>query len=107
MKKTLPSYCLYGISLFLLILTNQASAASYNIGTGGGSAFDKITSLLQDWTDFMVGPFGTAAVVGSVILGAVLWAIMPKAHILALALRAVLAATVILNIGIWMGWLGG
>lgn len=90
-----------------LLMTQYAFASTYSIGTGGGSAFDKITSLLQDWADFMTGPFGKFVVVIALVIGAIVWAVMPKHGVLAVVLRAIIAGAVLLNISLWMGWLGG
>lgn len=90
-----------------LLFANYSFADSYDIGTGGGSAFQTITNLLQDWVDFMTGPYGKAVVVGSIVIGVTLWAVAPREGILGFAIRGAIAGAVILNIAVWMRAFGG
>lgn len=88
----------------IVMLANTAFASTYSIGTVASSGgFSRIIALLQTWVDFMVGPYGKAVVVGSMIIGVTTWVVLPKEGILGYAIRAVVAGVVILNIATWMG----
>jgi len=98
-------YSINYIVSFISLFASKAFASSYSITTGGFSSggFGKVTELLQGWVDFMVGPYGKAVVVGSMIIGVTTWAVLPKEGILGYAIRGAVAGAVILNVTVWMG----
>lgn len=94
------------IALILaFFMINTVNASTYNIGSGSGG-FTNITTLLQSWVNFMVGPYGKAVVAGSIIIGVTAWAVMPKEGILGYAIRGAVAGAVVFNIVTWMGMFG-
>jgi type IV secretory pathway VirB2 component (pilin) len=99
MKNKISS-CLF---IFLLMITNYSFAGTYNIGSGGGTMFTKMTSLLQSCVDFMTGPFGAAVVVLSVCIGCAVWTFYPKEGWTGFCMRGASAGLVLLNVGVWMG----
>ncbi|RZI40354.1 hypothetical protein EGT07_23720 [Herbaspirillum sp. HC18] len=79
-----------------------AAHAGPSIGTGGGTAYSKLTTWLQNFVDFMSGPFGLAVVIISIIIAFSVWAFVPKEGIAGPVLRVVVAAIVIINVGTWV-----
>lgn len=93
------------INIALLIglaMVAEAAHAGPQLPNGGSGVFAFFASLLQDLVDFMSGPFGTAAVIVSTIVGFVTWVFAPKEGVMGVVLRVVVAAIVILNIGTWI-----
>jgi type IV secretory pathway VirB2 component (pilin) len=85
----------------VLAFANDAMAGP-SIGSGGGTAYTKLTAWLQNFVDFMSGPFGIAVVVVSIILAFSVWAFAPKEGIAGPVMRIVVAAVVIVNVGTWL-----
>lgn len=93
-------------SFFGLVTTAYAQSGP-NIGSGGGSGFSIMKRWLQNWVDFMSGPFAIAAVITSIILAYLAWAFMPKEGVVGPTVRVVVAGIVILNVGVWISTLVG
>lgn len=85
----------------LAILANTAFAGP-SLPTGGGANFAVFRTWMQNWVDFMAGPFGNAAVITACIIGFATWAILPKEGVVGIVLRVIVAAIVILNVGAWI-----
>jgi len=92
-------------SFFSCVTT--AYAQSVNIGSGGGSGFSIMKKWLQNWVDFMSGPFAVAAVITSIIIAYCAWAFAPKEGVVGPTVRIVVAGIVILNVGVWLSTLAG
>lgn len=86
----------------LVMVLSSAAHAGPSIGTGGGTAYAKLTGWLQNFVDFMSGPFGIAVVIVSIILAFSVWSFAPKEGIAGPILRLVVSAVVILNVGTWL-----
>ncbi len=89
-------------TLIISILFETQAMAGYDIGAPTSGPFAKLGSWLQDYVDFMDGPFAVAAVVLSLILALALWNFSPREGIMAVAMKAVITGIVILNIGTWI-----
>lgn len=87
----------------LSVMASHAAWAGYNIGTGGGTTWAWLRQIMQDFVDFIDGPFGTAAVVVSIVLAFAAWIFAPKEGIMGPVLRICVAAVAILNIATWLG----
>jgi type IV secretory pathway VirB2 component (pilin) len=68
--------------------------------------FKNVTSLLQAFLDFMVGPFGKAVVIISIIAAFVTWVFAPKEGIFGPILRVVVAGIAIMNAAAWITQFG-
>jgi len=84
-------------------LASAPAWAGYNVGTGGGTTWAQFRTWIQAYIDFMDGPFGTAAVVLSIVIGFAVWIFAPKEGIMGVLVRAAIAGMVILNVATWMG----
>ena len=84
-----------------LFITNAANATP-TLPSGGGSTFQIFTTWAQNFIDFMAGPFGSAAVIVSIIIAFVTWSYAPKEGIMGAVLRTVVTGIVILNIATWV-----
>lgn len=90
-------------ALFLALATSaQFAAAGPSIGSGGGSNFAVLRQWLQNFVDFMAGPFGLAVVIISIVIGFATWAMLPKEGIVGVIMRVVVAGIVIINVGTWV-----
>lgn len=83
-------------------------ADTYSIGgdSGDDGGFGLITTFFQKYVDFMTGPFAKTAIAGTLIIAAILWAVMPKEGIFGTIVRVVIAALVAMNVATWMGMFG-
>lgn len=91
------------IALLTALATLAGSAHAGPILPAGGSGpFAFFNNFLQELVDFMSGPFGTAAVIVSIIVGFVSWIFLPKEGIMGVVMRVVVTAIVILNVGAWV-----
>ena len=90
------------ILLTLAAMAGPAKAGP-ELGSGGGGTFAFFNELIQDWVDFMTGPYAKAAVIGSIILAFAGWSYAPKEGIMGHVIRIVVSGIVILNVGAWMG----
>ncbi len=88
------------ISLVLIASTNAFAGVS--VGKGGGAGFDIVTKWMQNWVDFMSGPFGIVVVVTSLLIAFGTWSLLPKEGIVAPVVRVVVSAIVVLNVGTWI-----
>ena len=66
------------IFLFSCFPFSAFTSSSYNIGGDTSGGFGLISEFFQKYVDFMTGPFSKAALASSLIIGVVVWAIMPK-----------------------------
>jgi type IV secretory pathway VirB2 component (pilin) len=91
----------------LLLIASSKAFAGVSVGKGGGAGFDIASKWLQNWVDFMTGPFGIAVVITSLIIAFGTWAMMPKEGIVAPVLRVVVSGIAILNVVTWLATLQG
>lgn len=89
-------------SFLTAISASSAAWAGYDIGSPSSGPFAKLGGWLQDYVDFMDGPFAIAAVVLSIILAVVIWNFAPREGIMSNLMRAVISGIVLLNIGTWI-----
>lgn len=99
-KRTKPAV------ITLMLLTHSIAMAGPTLPTGGGSAFATGRTWLQNFIDFMTGPFGTAAIILSLVVGFAAWTMAPKEGIVGTIVRAVTSGIVIFNISVWLGTFG-
>lgn len=92
---------------FFGFVTSVYAQSGPNIGSGGGTGFSIIKRWLQNWVDFMSGPFAIAAIITSVIIAYVAWAFLPKEGLIGPTVRVVVAGIVVLNVGVWVSTLAG
>ncbi len=71
--------------------------AEFDIGTTGGP-LDFITKAFQTAMDFLTGPAALAFLVGSIVVGGVMWAYAPKSGALGIAFRAILVLLIVFNL---------
>lgn len=90
-----------------LASTSQLALAGPNIGGGGGGDFAILRQWLQNFVDFMAGPFGLAVVIIAIIIGFATWAVLPKEGIVGTVMRVVVAGIVIINVGAWVASFAG
>lgn len=94
--------CYLYLSAVVLSLFSQLSAAATNIGSTGNTGFALMEQWLQNFVDFMDGPFGVAVVSVSVILAACVWMFMPREGWVGVTARVVTAGLVIINVPTWV-----
>ena len=85
------------ICLFLLSGFSGALRAEFDIGTTGGP-LDFITTAFQTAVDFLTGPAALAFLVGSVVVGGVMWAYAPRSGALGIVFRAIVVLLVLFNL---------
>jgi type IV secretory pathway VirB2 component (pilin) len=85
--------------------TLLATVANAQAG-GGGLNFGRVETILNQFRDFMTGPFGRAAVVISIVAAFVTWVFAPKEGIFGPVLRVVVAGIAVLNATIFVTGLG-
>ena len=69
----------------------------FDIGTTGGP-LDFITTVFQTAIDFLTGPAALAFLVGSIVVGGVMWAYAPKSGALGIVFRAIMVLLVVFNL---------
>ena len=84
--------CLIVLSSFPGVLR-----AEFDIGTTGGP-LDFITTAFQTAVDFLTGPAALAFLVGSIVVGGVMWAYAPRSGALGIVFRAIMVLLVIFNL---------
>lgn len=89
-------------AFFALVILSGAAMAGPELPNGGGGTFTALRTWLQSFVDFMAGPFGTAAIIVSIIIGFLTWAYAPKEGIVGTVLRVVVSGIVILNASTWV-----
>jgi type IV secretory pathway VirB2 component (pilin) len=90
------------LTALLLALTARSALAGVSIGAPASGPFAKIGAWIQDFVNFIDGPFGLAVVVISVIIAFITWVWVPREGILGPLLRIVVAAIAILNVAVWV-----
>jgi type IV secretory pathway VirB2 component (pilin) len=95
--KSLGNQLATSLTLALIVAAN-AAADSPSIGNGGGTLYTKFTAWLQNFSDFITGPFGIAVVIISVVLAFAAWAFAPKDGIMGPLVRIVTAGIAIINV---------
>ncbi|MBL0319167.1 MAG: hypothetical protein IPP74_07750 [Alphaproteobacteria bacterium] len=96
------TYQTLSITPALTMLGATNALAGYDIGAPSSGPFAKLGAWLQQYIDFMDGPFAVAAVVVSIILAIVIWNFSPREGIMSHVLKAVISGIVLLNIGTWI-----
>jgi type IV secretory pathway VirB2 component (pilin) len=91
------------VGLNCLVLAGAANAQQQG---GGNFNFDRVRDILQAFVNFMIGPFGRAAVIISIVAAFVTWVFAPKEGIFGPVLRVVVAGVAILNATVWVASLG-
>ena len=86
--------CIYLLGLLHFPNTLRAE---FDIGTTGGP-LDFITTVFQTAVDFLTGPAALAFLIGSVVIGGVMWAYAPKSGALGIVFRAFMVLLVIFNL---------
>ena len=86
--------CIYLIGSLYLPATPRAQ---FDIGTTGGP-LDFITEAFQTVVDFLTGPAALAFLVGSVVVGGIMWAYAPKSGALGIVFRAIMVLLVIFKL---------
>lgn len=84
-------------SIALLYFFPRRARAEFDIGTTGGP-LDFITTAFQTAMDFLTGPAALAFLVGSIVVGGVMWAYAPKSGSLGIVFRAVVVLLVVFNL---------
>ena len=87
------------INLLGLLLFPGTLRAEFDIGTTGGP-LDFITMAFQTAVDFLTGPAALAFLVGSIVVGGVMWAYAPKSGALGIVFRAIMVLLVIFNLSL-------
>ena len=85
------------IFLLVLLYLPRGVRAEFDIGTTGGP-LDFITTAFQTAVDFLTGPAALAFLVGSIVVGGVMWAYAPKSGALGIVFRAIMVLLVIFNL---------
>lgn len=85
----------------------ESAYAGANLPSGGGSTFQVFVKWLQNFVDFMTGPFGTAAVAVSIIVAFVTWSYAPKEGLMGTVMRSVVSGIVIINVLTFVGTFSG
>jgi type IV secretory pathway VirB2 component (pilin) len=91
--------CLAAVALTLLASSAQAATTAAD--------FTAVTQFLQQFANFMTGPFGKAVVVISIIAAFCTWVFAPKDGIFGPVLRVVVAGIAIMNAAVWISQFGG
>jgi len=91
--------CLAAVALALLAGSAQAATTAAD--------FTAVTQFLQQFANFMTGPFGKAVVVISIIAAFCTWVFAPKDGIFGPVLRVVVAGIAIMNAAVWISQFGG
>lgn len=81
-----------------MILAGYANAA-FDIGKTKSSEFSIFTAWIQNYIDFMTGPFALAGVVIGAVCALLTWIVLPKEGIIAWGVRIVIGGLAILNLG--------
>ncbi len=71
----------------------------FDIGTTGGP-LDFITEAFQTAVNFLTGPAALAFLVGSVVIGGIMWAYAPKSGALGIVFRAIMVLLVVFNLSV-------
>lgn len=95
-----------GVSAALALASADVFAGP-TLGTGGGGSFTLARQWMQNFVDFISGPFGTAAVVISIILVFLAWAYMPKDGIMGPMVRVATGGIVVINVATWLASFSG
>lgn len=85
------------VSLIGLLYFPPVLRAEFDIGTTGGP-LDFITTVFQTAVDFLTGPAALAFLVGSIVVGGIMWAYAPKSGALGIVFRAIMVLLVIFNL---------
>lgn len=85
-----------------VVLMSPVAMAGTDLGDGGGATFAQLRAWMQDFVDFIDGPFGLAAVVISIVVAFTVWVFAPKEGIMGPVLRVVIAGVAILNVAVML-----
>ena len=88
--------CIYTTGMFGFPGTLRAG---FDIGTTGGP-LEFITEAFQTAVDFLTGPAALAFLVGSIVVGGIMWAYAPKSGALGIVFRAIMALLVVFNLAV-------
>ncbi|KKJ75225.1 hypothetical protein WH95_19595 [Kiloniella litopenaei] len=88
-----------GVGAAVIGFQAKSAMAAFALGSSGGKGgIAEFEGYIQDWVNFMTGPFGLAVVVVSIIVAVVVFVFAPKQGPMGLVARAVVAGIVILNL---------
>jgi type IV secretory pathway VirB2 component (pilin) len=99
--------CQFFILAYGALQAEIALAAQYSIGSGGTGGFALLGKWLQEYINFMTGPYAKGGVAAAAVIGIIAWTFAPKDGVMGTVVRVVAAGFVSLNIGTWMGMFGG
>lgn len=85
------------LDLFLAPGFPGGAGVEFDIGTTGGP-LDFITKAFQTAVDFLTGPAALAFLVGSIVVGGIMWAYAPKSGALGIVFRAIMVLLIIFNL---------
>jgi len=91
----------YAQFLILACLSSFARAAAPQLDQGGGGGFfGSIVDFMQTWVDFIAGPWAILIAFIGLVAVLFLWILAPRAgEVIGLAIRVVIGAFVLFNVG--------
>lgn len=106
-KKSLKKHIGFAALASSMMLVSSHVLAGPTLGTGGGTSFTLARTWMQNFVDFISGPFGTAAVIISIVLAFIMWSYMPKDGIMGPLVRVAGSAIVVINVATWLASFNG
>lgn len=90
-------------------LVPQARAEEQiSIGTveGANEGISLLTAFIQSWVNFATGPWAVAVIAISLVVGIVVWMLMPREGWLGWVARGLIGGIILMNLAAWMQDLG-
>ena len=95
---TLAVWCVVMSTLFSM--PAHAESPDLTADGGDGGFFAGLTTLMQEWSDFLAGPFAIMFIFIGALAAVVLWIAAPKAgEIMGYGIRTVVGGWVMFNLG--------
>lgn len=89
-----------------IIVANAAAQVTIETTVGGNTETSAFEGFIQTWVNFFSGPFAAAAIFGGIVIGAILFALAPRAGGLLWVVRAVAAGLIIVAAGGFLTTIG-
>jgi len=96
------------IGVMGLWFTQARAEEQISIGTvdGANEGIGLLTAFIQSWVNFATGPWAVAVIAISLVVGIVVWMLMPREGWLGWVARGLIGGIILMNLAAWMKDLG-
>ena len=96
------------VAVTSLWFTQARAEEQITIGTvkDANEGIGLLTAFIQSWVNFATGPWAVAVIAISLVVGIVVWMLMPREGWLGWVARGLIGGIILMNLAAWMQDLG-